>query len=159
MEKRKIQIFLFSAFFTMSLIGHIITELISNDLKQKENEFFNEFPLTTYGTICNVKKKDAPQRFFVTVKVDSSNFEVYKQKSPSFEAYFAVQAENTLVFIDHYDHYNPGDKICIGCGNNSITLMHQDGMLKFAKKRSETMLFNISSPNKELLKQLELGCR
>ena len=155
MQKKRL-IFIIS-FFSFFVISALVFRQCNSDLDKQQSEFFNEFPLTTYGTICKVKKGEGSLKFFVTVKVDSSNFEVYKQKSP-FAVYFAVQSKEYLVFLDSYDEYSPGDKICIGCGDNSITLMNNDGSLKFTKKRSDTRLYNISSPNKEMIDQLELGC-
>ncbi|TXK78583.1 hypothetical protein [Mesonia sp. K4-1] len=129
----------------------------NNKSDQIQENFFRKFPLKSYGTICRVKKGKGSLKYFVTVKVDSSNLKNYKKKSP-LGVYFAVQNSNYLVFVDHYGNYEVNDKICIGCGDNIIKLNSNTGNLKFEKLRKNAMLFNVSQPNKKIIKLLEAGC-
>ncbi|WP_452218597.1 hypothetical protein [Lacinutrix undariae] len=144
-------------FLMIPIFAIFMIRSCDNKLDDSEDEFFKNFELETIGEICSIEKGEGSLKFFVTVQIESSNFNEHKKKSPS-GVYFAVQSDKYLVFLDHYRNYEMGDKVCIGCGDNIIELKNKYGELKFSKSRKKAMLFDVSRPNKEILERLKQGC-
>ncbi len=124
---------------------------------QIEDSYFNEFSLRTKGKICNVVKGEGTLKYFITVKIESTNMTEYFIKSP-LGVYFAVQSEEHLVFIDSFKGYEIGQEVCIGCNNNIIEVKTDDGRTILVKSPRQAKLYNVSQPNKEIIEILNRGC-